>query len=374
LLVRAPRGFGRIENFNSGFVVVGLADWSLRRSAWDIMAELRRELGDLPGVNVVPIMRQSLGGGSSVPVQFVISGGTYEQLGEWRDILLREIEADNPGLVNLDHDFKETKPQIALSIDRDRAGDLGVSVSTIGRALETFMGGRTVTTYIADGKEYDVLVEGEKSDQSTPTDINNIYVRSDASGALVPLPDLVTIQEYAGATQLNRYNRLRSITISANLAEGYTLGAALEYLNGLARQELPEQVVLSYKGQSRDFAESGGSLVFVFLLGIVVVFLALAAQFESFLHPVVIMLTVPLAIAGALCGIWLTGGSLNIYTQIGLIMLVGLAAKNGILIVEFINQLREEGREFGEAVVEASGIRLRPILMTAITTAAGGGA
>ncbi len=371
LLVRAPRGWGRIENFNSGFVIVGLAPWGERRSAWDIMAELRSSMADLPGVRVVPIMRQSLGGGSSVPVQFVISGGTYEQLAEWRDILLERIEQDDPGLVNVDHDFQETKPQIAISIDRDRAGDLGVSVTNIGRALETFMGGREITTYINDGKEYDVLVEGEKSDQRTPTDINNVYVRSEGSGELVPLTDLVTIDEYAGATQLNRYNRLRSITLSANLAEGTSLGEALAYLTDLARSELPEQVVVDYKGQSRDFSESGGSLVFVFMLGIVVVFLALAAQFESFVHPLVIMLTVPLAIAGALAGIWLTGGSLNIYTQIGLIMLVGLAAKNGILIVEFINQLREEGEEFRTAVVEASAIRLRPILMTAITTAAG---
>ncbi|SMF77248.1 multidrug efflux pump [Tistlia consotensis] len=371
LLVRAPRGFGRIESFNSGFVVVGLAPWGERPGAWDIMAELRRKFADLPGVRVVPIMRQSLGGGSSVPVQFVISGGTYDQLARWRDTLMKAIRADNPGLVNLDDDYKETKPQIAVSIDRDRAGDLGVSVSTVGRALETFMGGRAVTTFIADGKEYDVLVEGEKSDQRTPTDINNIYVRSDASGVLVPLADLVKIDEYAGPSQLNRYNRLRSITISANLAEGYSLGQALDWLTALARAKLPEQAVVDYKGQSRDFKESGGSLTFVFMLGIVVVFLALAAQFESFVHPVVIMLTVPLAVAGALAGIWLTGGTLNIYTQIGLIMLVGLAAKNGILIVEFINQLREEGLGFAEAVIEASGIRLRPILMTAITTAAG---
>ncbi len=370
LLVRAPRGFGRIDNFNSGFVIFGLTDWGARRSAWEIMADVRGRIADLPGVRAFPLMRQALGGGTGKPVQFVLSGGSYEELAAWRDTMLAEIEAGAPGLSAVDHDYKETKPQVAVEIDRSRAGDLGVSVRDIGRTLETFMGGRAVTTFIDGGEEYDVLVEGEQGDRRTPDAIANAYVRTQ-SGALVALADLVRIDEYAGPSRLNRYDRLRSVTLEANLADGTTLGEALTWLEETARAELPETAVIAYKGQSRDFIDSGGALLFVFGLGVVVVFLVLAAQFESFLHPIVIMLTVPLAVAGALAGMWLTDGTLNIYTQIGLIMLVGLAAKNGVLIVEFVNQLREQGVAFRTAVVEASAVRLRPILMTAVTTAAG---
>ncbi|MEJ1996217.1 MAG: efflux RND transporter permease subunit [Limibacillus sp.] len=371
LLVRAPRGFGRPTSFNGGFVIAVLEDWRQRRDAWSIINQVRGELSDLPGVVAFPIMRQGLGGGIKKPVQFVIGGGTYDQLAMWRDELLAEIEKDNPGLEGIDNDYQETKPQLAIDIDRDRAGDLGVSINNIGRTLETILGSRSVTTFIDAGQEYDVIIEGEKDEQRTPTAINDIFVRSSSSGALVPLANLVDIREYAGPSELNRYNRTRAITIEANLADGYSLGDALAYMNAKARDVLPESAIIDYKGQSRDLQESSGSLAFVFALGILVVFLVLAAQFESFIHPLVIILTVPLAVAGALLGIYLTGGSLNLYTQIGLIMLVGLAAKNGILIVEFVNQLRDEGWEFKEALVEASVIRLRPIIMTGITTAMG---
>ena len=371
LLVRAPRSFGNLSSFNTGIVICVLSDWAERRSAWTIMDEVRAKTSDLAGVRVAPIMRQGFGGGTSKPVEFVIGGGTYEQLAEWRDILEETIRTDNPNLINVDDDYKETKPQIRVSIDRNRAGDLGVTVDNIGRTLETFMGSRRVTTYIEDGEEYDVILEGERSQQRTPGDMSNIFVRSDRSGELIPLSNLVKVVEYAGPATLNRFNRVRAITIEADLADGYSLGAALDYMREIAREKLPASVVIDYKGQSRDFIESGSSLAFVFALGLLVVFLVLAAQFESFIHPVIIIATVPLAMTGALAGIYLTGGSLNIYTQIGLIMLVGLAAKNGILIVEFANQLRNEGRDFRQALTEASIVRLRPILMTGVTTVAG---
>lgn len=371
LLVRAPRSFGNLSSFNSGIAICVLADWSDRRPAGIIMDEIRDKTSDLAGVRISPIMRQGFGGSASKPVEFVIGGGTYEQLAGWRDILKDTIRQDNPKLLNVDDDYKETKPQIRVSIDRNRAGDLGVTVDDIGRTLETFMGSRRVTTYIEDGEEYDVIMEGERSQQRTPTDMSNIFVRSNRTGQLVPLSNLVKVTEYAGPSSLNRFNRVRTITIEADLADGYSLGSALDYLRNLARDELPASAVIDYKGQSRDFIESGGSLAFVFALGLLVVFLVLAAQFESFIHPVIIIATVPLAMTGALAGIYFTGGSLNIYTQIGLIMLVGLAAKNGILIVEFANQLRNEGRPFRDALIEASSVRLRPILMTAVTTAAG---
>ena len=371
LLVRAPRSFGTGASFNDGIVIVVLNDWAERRSGFDIMNEVAGKLADLPGVRAFPVMRQSFGGGTTKPVQFVLGGGTYEELAHWRDILIEKINEDNPGLTDIDSDYKETKPQLRLTINKDRAGDLGVSVQTIGRTLETMLGSRRVTTYIDDGEEYDVILEGEREQQRTPTDMQNIYVRSATSNELIPLANLVKIEEYADSGSLNRYNRVRSVTLEAGLAKGYSLGEALDYLRKLVRENLPESAAIDYKGESLDYQTSGTSLLFVFVLGFAIVFLVLAAQFESYIHPLVIILTVPLAIAGALAGLYFTGNSLNVYTQIGLIMLIGLAAKNGILIVEFVNQLRDEGMEFSAALIQASQTRLRPIVMTGITTVAG---
>jgi multidrug efflux pump len=371
LLVRAPRAFGNFEIFNTGIVINVLDDWANRRSAWEIMDDVKNRLKDLPGVRVFPVMRQGFGARVQKPVQYVIGGGTYAELAQWRDTLVEKIEQDNPGLVGLDWDYKETKPQLRVVIDYDRAAELGVTISSIGRTLETLLGSRRVTTYIDAGEEYDVILEGERSTQRTPTNMENIYVRSERTQQLIPLSNLVRLEEFADSIKLNRYNRVRSITLSANLADGVSLGEALDSLNQLVSDHLPGDVIIDYKGQSRDFLSSGSSIMFTFMLGIVVVFLVLAAQFESWIHPFIIMLTVPLAMAGALLGLYLTGQTLNIYSQIGLIMLVGLAAKNGILIVEFSNQLRDAGKSFRDALVEASAIRLRPIVMTGITTAAG---
>jgi len=370
LIVRAPRSFGAIASFNDGIVIAVLEPWENRRSAWDIMADVRRDLSDLTGVRAFPVMRQGFGGGIQKPVQFVIGGGTYAELAEWRDILMEKIREDNPGFEGLDSDFQETKPQISIRILRDRAAALGVSVRDVGRTLESMLGGRRVTTFIDDGEEYDVIIEGERDAQRTPTNLENIQVRA-RSGRLIPLSNLVELSEVADAASLNRYNRVRAITLESNLADGYSLGEALTHLENLTREHLPDTVMIDYKGQSLDFKTSGASILFVFLLGLFVVFLVLAAQFESWIQPMIIMLTVPLAMTGAMVGLFFSGGSLNIYTQVGLIMLVGLAAKNGILIVEFINQLRDEGRDFDESVLEGASIRLRPIVMTGITTAAG---
>ena len=370
LLVRSPRGFGNLSSFNDGIVIMVLNDFDKRRNGFAIMDEVRADLSDLPGVRAFPVMRQAFGGGTQKPVQFVIGGGTYEELMKWRDTLMRDVAENNPKLINLDHNHKETRPELTVEIDKDRAGDLGVTVSNLGRTLETLFGARRVTTFQRDGEEYDVILEARRSAQRTPSDLSNLFIRSD-SGQLVPLADLVTIQEQASPPSLNRFNRVRSITIEADLADGYTLGEGLAYMEEAADRLLPEKAQIDYAGQSRDFKTAGQSILFIFLLGLVVVYLTLAANFESFVHPFVIMLTVPLALAGGLFGLWLTGNTLNLYTQIGLVMLVGLAAKNGILIVEFINQLRDEGRTFDEAIVEASGIRLRPVVMTAITTVIG---
>ena len=351
---------------------VVLNDWADRRPATEIIEELRNRFVDLPGVRITPIMRQGFGAGRDQPFQLVIGGaGTYDELAEWRDILLARLEQDNPGLINIDTDYKETQPQLEVHIDYDRAAALGVSVSTIGRTLETMLGSRRVTTYLDAGEEYDVILEAAKLDKRTPSSMENIYVRSTTSGALIPLSNLITIEEYAGSTNLNRYNRNRAITIDASMAPGLALGDALDHVEQLARDSLPDTLVIDYKGQSLDLRNAGGSMTFIFLLGALVIFLVLAALFESFVHPLVIMLGVPMAIGGGLLGLWLTGNSLNVYSQIALLMLIGLAAKNGILIVEFANQLRDAGRSFDEAVMEASILRLRPILMTGVTTVAG---
>lgn len=370
LLVRAPRSFGNLSSFNDGIVISVLNDWSERRPAAQIMSEISQKVSDLPGVRAFPVMRQSFGGGTSKPVQFVLGGGTYGELTQWRDIIIEKLNENNPGLTGIDSDYKETKPQLNIQINKERAGDLGVNGSIIGRTLETMLGSRRVTTYIDNGEEYDVILEGERDTQRTPTNMENIYVRSN-NGKLIPLSNLVTIEEYADSGALNRYNRVRAITIEAGLVDGYALGDALEHLRSLVREHLPDTAVIDYKGLSLDYQSSGSSLLFIFGLGFFIVFLVLAAQFESYIHPLVIILTVPLSITGALAGLYLTGNSLNVYTQIGLIMLIGLAAKNGILIVEFVNQLRDEGLEFSKALRRAAQIRLRPIVMTGITTIAG---
>lgn len=371
LMVRAPRGFGSQQSFNTGVTINVLNDWSMRRGGFEIMDEVRAKLQDLPGVRAFPVMRQGFGSRAQKPVQFVLGGGTYEELAQWRDLLNAKISESNPGLLGLDWDYKETQPQLNVVIDYNRAADLGVSVGNIGRTLETMLGSRRVTTYIDQGEEYDVILEGERSNQRSPISLQNIYVRSDRLDQLVPLSNLVKLEESAGATTLNRYNRLRAITLEANLSEQLSLGEALGYLEGLVRDNLPSNVNIDYKGQSRDFRFSGESVIFVFMLGVMVTYLVLAAQFESYVHPFIIMLTVPLAMCGGLFGLYLTGGTLNIYSQIGLMMLVGLASKNGILIVEFANQMRDEGMAFKAAIIEATQVRFRPILITGITTAAG---
>ena len=372
MLLRAPRSFGDTDIFSNAIAILILSDWhSGRRPAWEVMDDVRARLADLPGVNTFTIMRQGLGQvGIQKPVQFVIGGATYEELAKWRDLVMAEAQK-NPKLVGLDYDYKETKPQLRVRIDRDRAGDLGISVEQIGRTLETMLGMRQVTTFIDRGEEYDVMVEGERDLQRSPAALENIYVRSGRNGKLVPLSNLVSLEEFADSTTLNRYNRVRAITLEANLAQGYTLGEALRYLEGVAREVLPPEAKIDYKGESLEYKRSGASVFFVFFLSLVVVYLFLAGQFESFVHPFVILLTVPLAISGALAGLWVMGGTVNIYSQIGMIMLVGLATKNGILIVEFINQLRDQGMEFREAILQTSSTRLRPIIMTSITTVMG---
>jgi multidrug efflux pump len=370
--MRLPGGMGGgggEMNAARGFVV--LAPWDQReRSAEQIAQELRMKLADIPGGRAFVGTPGGWGAGSGSPVQIVLGGTDYAQLAEWRDRIMARAE-QNPGLSNLQSNYEERKPQMQVKVDRDRAADLGVSLQSVGRTLETMLGSRIVTTFIERDREYNVILQGRAEDRATPTDLENLYVRSDRTGELIPLSNLVQLTELAGPMRLNRFDRLRAITISAALTPGYTLGEALDYFEELVGSELPSTARLNFDGPSRELRESGGQLYFMFVLALIVVFLVLAAQFESFRHPFVIMSTVPLAVIGGLIGLWLYGSTINVFSQIAAIMLVGLAAKNGILIVEFANQLRDRGIEYREAVVEAAAIRLRPVLMTSFCTAFG---
>jgi multidrug efflux pump len=233
------------------------------------------------------------------------------------------------------------------------------------------MGSRRVTTFVEDGEEYDVILQAQADDRAAPSDLDNLYVRSQSTGQLVPLGSLVSLTEIAEPGQYNRFNRLRAITLTAGLAPDYTLGEALDWVAKVAAEELPDRAQIDYKGESREYQAAGSAVLFTFAMALLIVYLVLAAQFESFIHPLVIMLTVPLAVLGALLGLWAFGSSLNLFSQIGIVMLVGLAAKNGILIVEFANQLRDEGMAIRDAIVEAAAVRMRPILMTSIATIMG---
>jgi multidrug efflux pump len=372
LIIRVPGGFGSTSDFNGGRGIVALAPWGKRPPQAQVIEEVTKTLRRFPAVRAVAIARSSFGrggGGGATPVQFVLGGTNYAELLQWRDTMLAKAEAFE-GLTNVDSDYKETKPQLSVKVDPTRAAELGISVATVGQSLETLLGQRRVGTFVDRGEEYDIILQGLEGNRRQPSDLANILVRA-KGGALVPLSNLVTWNERAAAASLNRFNRLRAITISANLAPGTTLGQALAFLEQTARDELPPTAQIDYKGQSLEYKQSTEALAFTFALALLVVFLVLAAQFESFLHPLVIILTVPLAVAGALFGLWASGATLNIYSQIGIVMLIGLAAKNGILIVEFANQLRDEGKAIKDALVEASVTRFRPILMTSLATAMG---
>jgi multidrug efflux pump len=358
----------------AGIVNVTLKPWGERTvGTAELLARLNRGWEEIPDLRIIAFMssgNRGGGGGGGQPVQLVLGGPNYEELARWRDIIIARA-SENPGLLRLDSDLRETQPQVLVRVDTDRAASLGVTARSIGTTLQTLMSERQVTTYVVDGEEYDVVLQAKPEQRATYQDLRNIFVRSERSGELIPLSNLTRLEDMAGPSQLNRHNRMRAVTITANLAPGYTLGEALEYLEGLVRAELPATAQIDYRGESLEYKEASGALYFTFGIALLVVFLVLAAQFESFVHPLVIMVTVPLAVAGGLLGLWLSGKTLNIYSQIGIIMLVGIAAKNGVLIVEFINQLRDKGMEFHDAIVEAARIRFRPVVMTAFAATMG---
>ncbi len=366
----APNWGGRPAPVNTGFIVIRLKDWNDRDvKQQEIVKDIFPKLLNITGVRAFAINPPSLGlPGSQAPIQFIIGGPTYSALDNWSDRVM-ERALQNPNLLNVNKNYLPTRPEIQVEIDRNRAADLGVPVETIGRTLETMLGSREVTNFQREGKQYKVLVQAQAGQRVTPNDLNNIYVRAGgANGTLIPLASLVRIKEGASARELGRTDRLRSVTISASLTPDYTIGEALTFLEQAAAEVLPPEARISYGGQSREFKESSAAIYLTFALALIIVFLVLAAQFESWIHPTIIILSVPLAVTGALGALLLAGISLNVYSQIGMIMLIGLIAKNAILIVEFANQLRDEGRSIRDAVTDAAIIRLRPILMTTIAT------
>jgi multidrug efflux pump len=348
------------------FSAIGrLKDWRERSlGQQQIIQKLQPGLRKIAGVQAAG---RSMGGfgrrGGGRPVEFVIqTSGTYEDLARYGDAMVERLSQD-PGLTDVQSDLELNKPQLEVKMNRDRVADLGLDISLIGRTLETMLGGRQVTRFERGGEQYDVIVRLDDGQRRDPGSLSRIFVRS-PSGGMVQLSNLVTLAETVAPKELRRFNQLRAITVTANLAPGNTLGAALAAVESAAAEVLPANARTDLSGQSREFRESSGNAAFTFLLALVFIYLVLAAQFESFRDPLMIMLTVPLSMAGALITLYYMGGTLNIYSQIGLITLVGLITKHGILIVDFANRLQSEGRERAAAVVEAAALRLRPILMT----------
>ena len=355
-------GGGGVSN---AFGVLRTVDWTERSiSTPELAQKMLPQLMALPGVTVFPVTPPSLGQGfRERAINYVlVSGDSYNNMSRAAQAMIAEMQK-NPGIVQPDSDLQLNKPEIFIDVDRARAADVGVAVDTVARTIETMLGGRVVTRYKRDAEQYDVLVQTEGRDRATPEDIEKIFVRG-RNDTMVPLSSLVKVREAVSPRELNHFNQRRSVTLTANLAPGYSLGEALTFMDGAAARVLPPGYATELNGQSREFRASSGALGVVFVLALLFIFLVLAAQFESFIDPFVILLSVPLSIVGALLALKLAGGTLNVFSQIGLITLVGLITKHGILIVEFANKARQTGMAVAEAAHHAAVMRLRPILMT----------
>jgi multidrug efflux pump len=357
-------GFGGPPS--SGFLGTILTDWDERkRTAQDVISEVQPQFFGVPGVFAFAINPPAFGG-FQAPVQFVVQNRDFEALVNGMDSLTATA-SKIPGLLNVDTDLRVTKPELVVTLDRDRAEDLGVPARDIATTLQTLLGGRDVSRFTSENKLYDVILRLDPGERSTPSDITGLQVRG-RDNTLVPLDAVTKVEERIGPRQLNHFNRVRSFTLSASMAPGVTLGEALDSLNVAAAKVLPAGSTVELAGESREFKESGGALYFAFALALIFVFMVLAAQYESLLHPFTVLLAVPLAVTGALAALWITKSTLNVYSQIGMILLIGLVSKNSILLVTYANQLRLEGHDAMSAMREAGRIRLRPILMTSVAT------
>jgi multidrug efflux pump len=358
-------GFAGFPTVADGVSIARLKPWNERtRTQQQIVNSLMPQFAAIPGVRAFPVNVPSLGQSPRArPVEFVImSQAPFEVLQRYVDAIIAEA-SKTPGLQNIDSDLRLDKPELKVSVNREKIVDVGASVEAVGRTLETMLGGRQVTRFKRDGEQYDVIVQVGEGDRRSPADISDIYVRG-KNNEMVQLSNLVVVREGVAPKNLNHFNRIRAATITATLAPGYALGDALTAMQDAAKKSLPPTVQTDLNGLSREFRDSSTEIYVVFVLALAFIFLVLAAQFESFIDPFIIMFTVPLAMTGALLALWLFGGTLNIYSKIGLVTLVGLITKHGILIVEFANQIQAKGKTVIEAVEEAAVLRLRPILMT----------
>jgi multidrug efflux pump len=372
ILLTIPRFGG--TSFNSGNSVVVMKPWGERKKTADqVAAELNKDLSKITSVRAIASVRGPFqrggGGGGGTNVDLIAVGNDYVQLAEWLKPILADAQG-NPGFARPRLDYEPTSPRLSVQIDQDKAATLGVSAQSIGRALETMFGSRKATTYIKNGQEYDVILQTNLDQRRSVADLNQLQVRT-SSGALVPLSTVVTTQLRGDTPDRPRVDRLRSVTLTTQLNPGYTVEDAVRFLKEEADQRPTPGISIKWGGQAKDYLEGSGGIAVAFGLALLLVFLVLAAQFESWIHPAVIMLTVPLAALGGLFGLLVMGSTINTYSQIGLIILIGIATKNGILIVEFANQLRDEGLTVREAVIEAAALRLRPIIMTSISAAMG---
>jgi hydrophobe/amphiphile efflux-1 (HAE1) family protein len=366
--IQSP-AFGGNAGDQTGFVIMTLDDWNQRSiTAQNALGEVRKALAGIPDVRVIPFM-PGFRGGSNEPVQFVLGGSDYTELKEWAEKLEAEAESSTY-MTGVDINYSEKTPELVVTVDKQRASELNISVQDISDTLEVMLGGKAVTTFVERGEEYDVYLRGDENSFNNAADLSQIYMRT-GNGDLVTLDTVTKIEEVASAIRLSHYNKQKAITITANLADGATLGQALDFMDQKALEILPSDISVSYSGESKDFKENQSSVAVVFALALLVAYLVLAAQFESFINPMVIMFTVPMGVFGGFLGLFIMGQGMNVYSQIGMVMLIGMVTKNGILIVEFANQLRDRGVEFEKAIVDASARRLRPILMTAFTTLAG---
>ncbi|HMV32102.1 MAG TPA: efflux RND transporter permease subunit [Gemmatimonadales bacterium] len=354
---------------SQGIVFSLLKDWGERtRSVDQIIGEVQPQYFGVPGVMAFASNPPAFGGFSK-PMQFVVQHPDFDSLVRGVDTLLKRAR-QIPGLVNVDSDLRVNKPQLTVAFDRDRAEDLGVPVGDVAGALQVLLGGRRISTFTRENKQYDVIAQLTAGERATPSDMTGIYLRG-RDGGLVQLNSVATVSEGVGPRQLSHFNRIRSSTIDANLLPGFTLGEALDSMRALGREVLPVGSSVALSGESRELEESGSSLYFAFVLALVVVFMVLASQFESLIHPFTVLLAVPLAITGALLTLFVFRSTINLYSQIGMVLLIGLVTKNSILLVEYANQLKERGMATFDAVVEAARIRLRPILMTSVSTIMG---
>ena len=368
--VVAPGFSGQPGAVNTAYLFATLTAWSDRRHQKEIVAEIFPKLISIPGARVIAINPPSLGGSNFKPgLQLVISGNNYDDINQWGNILLKNTESMN--FKNPNIDYKLTNPRINLSIDRDRAYELSISANDISTTIETLFAANKVTTYASDGLTYNVILQAENYFRMTPDNLDNIYIKSPISESLIPISNLVSLNETSSSETLKRINRMPSTIFSASLLPGYPLGDALEEITNLTGQILPGNAKISFSGSSKEYFESGDSLLITIIFAVLVVYLVLSAQFESFRNPLTIILTVPVALTSGLYTLFLTGTSINVYSQIGFLMLIGLIAKNGILVVEFANQLRREGLAIEEAIIQSSMIRLRPVMMTTISTLLG---